>query len=121
MKKITTFTNIWEIKNIPQYIADSMYKQMLKLCKDYLTLDISTFGAFFYVENKSDLDNYIETGITERIEDAEPEWINIFSSPDKTKNCMQGCYLLHTNYAIYIFCETDTIKLKDCQDTQNKP
>lgn len=121
MMKITTLTDIWKAENIPRYIADSMEQQMLKLCRDYLTLDISAFGAFFYIENVSDLDRYTETGMTERIEDAEPEFVEVLKDAETKKCCYQTCHVIHTDYAIYVFCEYDTVKanLSDHQGTQN--
>jgi len=121
MKKFTTLTDIWKAGNIPRYIADSMEQQMLRLCRDYLTLDISAFGAFFYIEDVSDLDRYAETGMSERIEDAEPEFVEVLKDAETKKRCYQTCHVIHTDYAIYVFCEYDTVKanLSDRQGTQN--
>lgn len=104
MIKITKLTDIWKAETIPGYIANSMEKQLLKLCREWLTEDIGSFGAFFFVENKSDLDNYRETGLTERIETAEPEWITILKSASEEK-CFQTCYIISDSFAVYVFCE----------------
>ena len=37
MIRITKLTDIWKARTIPKYIADSMDKQLLKLCRDWLT------------------------------------------------------------------------------------
>lgn len=104
MIRITKLTDIWKSKTIPQYIADSMEKQLLKLCREWLTDDIDSFGAFFFAEDKNDLDNYREIGLTERIETAEPEWLTIISG-DITEKCYQLCYIIDDGFAIYVFCE----------------
>ena len=67
MIRITKLTDIWKARTIPQYIA----KQLLKFCREWLTDDIDSFGVFFFAEDKNDLDNYREIGLTERIETAE--------------------------------------------------
>lgn len=104
MIKITKLTDIWKAETIPEYISRSMEKQLLKLCKEWLTDDIGSFGAFFFVESKSDLDNYAETGMTERIETAEPEWITIVQSESR-ENCFQICHIISDSFAVYIFCK----------------
>lgn len=104
MIRITTLLEMWKCDKIPQYIANSMETQLLKLCKEWLTYNIESFGAFFFVENKSDLDNYRITGMTERIETAEPEWITIILGENEEK-CYQMCYIINDSLAIYVFCE----------------
>ncbi len=121
MIKITKLTDIWESEKIPKYIAESMEKLMLKICKDYLTLDISSFGAFYFIENVNDLDRYAETGMTERIEDAEPELFDVIADKNNDNCCFHTCYVIDTDYAIYVFCEYDTVKatLSNRQDNEN--
>ncbi|MGN0612633.1 MAG: hypothetical protein ACI4JB_01910 [Porcipelethomonas sp.] len=49
----------------------------MKHCCKWLTEGIVSFGALFYIEDVSCLDRYEENGMTERTEDAEPEFLNI--------------------------------------------
>ena len=106
MVRITNLLDLWKSDRIPQYIADSMEKQLLKLCKEWLTYDIGSFGAFFFVENKNDLDNYRDTGMTERIETAEPEWITMILGENGEK-CHQLCHIIDDSFAVYVFCEEE--------------
>lgn len=108
MVRITNLLDIWRCKEIPKYIADSMETQLIKLCKEWLVSDIGSFGAFFYIENADDLDNYKETGLTERIETAEPEWITMLVD-DNDNKCYQICHIIDDGFAIYIFVE-ETVK-----------
>ncbi len=108
MIRITNLLDLWKCDKIPQYIADSMEEQLLKLCKEWLTYDIESFGAFFFVENKNDLDNYRDIGMTERIETAEPEWITTLSG-EKEERCFQICHIIDDGFAVYIFCEEENI------------
>ncbi len=118
MVKITNLLDLWKSNKIPKYIADSMEEQLLKLCKEWLTYDIGSFGAFFYIEDKSDLDRYRETGMTERIETAEPEFVSMLKD-DNGEICYQSCHIIDDGYAIYVFCEHKILKPLNHQDIQN--
>lgn len=121
MIKITQLTDIWKAESIPDYIKHDMEKQMLKICKDYITENISEFGAFYFICSKDDLNNYQSTGMTERIEDTEPEWIRILKDKQSDNCCMQGCYVIDNDYSIYIFCEEKLMRsISNHQDIQNK-
>ena len=102
MIKITNLLDLWKSKEIPDYIAKSMEKQLLELCCDWLTYDIGSFGAFYYMESKSDLDRYREIGLTERVETAEPEWISVLVSKE-SERCVQTCHIISDDFAVYVF------------------
>lgn len=108
MVRIIRFTDIWKADNIPKYIADVMEHELLTLCKEYLVDSIESFGAFYYMESADDYDCYRETGMTERIEHAEPEFIKMFHG-SKEELCFQSCHLINDEFAIYVFCEHKVI------------
>lgn len=104
MIRITNLLDLWKCDRIPQYIANGMEMQMINLCKEWLVNDIGSFGAFYYVEDTNDLDNYRDTGMTERIENADPEFITMLFDESGEK-CFQLCYIIDDGFAIYVFCK----------------
>ena len=102
MIRITNLLDLWKCDRIPEYIAESMEKQLMKLCREWLTYDIGSFGAFYYMESKSDLDRYKEIGLTERVETAEPEWISVLVGKE-SERCVQTCHIISDDFAVYIF------------------
>ena len=108
MLKFTKLTDIWNAESVPKYIRDSMEEQMFNLCKEYLVDEITEFGAFFFVENEADLDNYRETGMVVRIEEDEPEFVK-FLKDDSGNICYQSCHIVSDDYGVYIFREVSNI------------
>ena len=104
MIRITNLLDLWKYDRMPKYIADSMEKQLIELCREWLVNDIGSFGAFYYVEDTNDLNNYRDTGMTERIETTEPEWITVLFDESGDK-CYQMCHIIDDGFAIYVFCE----------------
>ncbi len=110
MIKIQKLTDIWKSENIPKYICTEMELQLLQICKENILDDISSIGVFFFVESKQDLDNYRQMGMTERIEDASPDFIKRFKDNNTPNVCIQGRYALNDNYVISVFCEEEFLK-----------
>ena len=108
MLKFTKLTDIWNAESVPKYIRDSMEEQMFNLCKEYLVDEITEFGAFFFVENEADLDNYRETGMVVRIEEDEPEFVK-FLKDENNELYYQTCHIVSDDYAIYVFCKESQI------------
>lgn len=104
MIRITNLLDLWKCERIPDYIAKSMEEQLIRLCREWLTYDIGSFGAFYYIEDRSDLDRYREIGMTERIESAEPECLDGILSDDN-EVCFQICHIISDDFAVYIFCK----------------
>lgn len=111
MIKLTNLIGIWLADSIPQYIADSMERHMLKLCRKYMTLDISDSVAFYYVEAPCDFDKLSLIFHGERIENAQPRYIEILKDIETGRCCYRADYVIHTDFEIVVFCEHDTARL----------
>lgn len=85
------------LTQVPASVRAELHALFQRFQRLYQTEDISTFGAVFFVDEETELQNDKLFGFIQ----ATPEWIHpLQTDPDY----VNVCYVLETDYAVNIIC-----------------
>ena len=95
---------------------------IIKYLKDYLEFfltkyecsSISEFGAFYLLEDKSDLQNYSKMGLSQPINESVYEFTDFLTIQNSTSQIklLHSCFLLNNDYAISVFIPDEVLDIE---------
>lgn len=126
MVKIKNLNDFEKLKNTNYLIRDYLFNHIFELFKTYECTNLSSVGAFYLLENKEDVANHNEFGLSLPLDKAVAEFTQLITIKDNINEVtlLYSCFVITNDYAISVFTEpknlTDEMQLNLLWDHTEK-